>query len=114
MVSFIRVMSLATRTSWQERQPFETAVWTDFALNLPWWQLRHFALSVSLSRGMGCLAAKRSAVPQAASKTAIDTIADHGEPQKGKNHPKRITNLLIQSTYLKYPFPVPLRGSISL
>jgi hypothetical protein len=34
--------------------------------------LRHFAPSIFLSRGVGCLAGERCAVPQAASKTAID------------------------------------------
>src|SRR3954454_19576856 len=58
LISFTRVTSLFTRTSWQDKQPIETAVCTWAPLVLASWHSIHCASLTSLSRGTGCLAAR--------------------------------------------------------
>jgi hypothetical protein len=45
VISFTRVTSLLTRTSWQLRQPIAMAEWTALPFDLSSWHSRHFAES---------------------------------------------------------------------
>src|SRR5690242_9984096 len=90
VVSFTRVTSLVTRTSWQLRQPVAMAECTALPLAFSAWHSRHFAASTFLSSGTGCVFPKAGSAATPSRKR----VTKNGGRIRGLGEPFRAVRLV--------------------
>src|ERR1039458_4003929 len=112
-MSFTRVMSLFTRTSWQLRQLTDPFAWADFALVLSAWHVMHLAES-AFGSSAGCLAASNcgTAIPmrrvhsRIVFTTAIPSVGTDAGSTTFRNRP---TIIKLRSEFRRGPMLRPSR-----